>query len=165
MAEVYFGAPVVHARGPVVGPRTVRQAFRKRIEAFVGARRALGRLGLMLGFQSGRGAAGREGLEPTSAWLDYVKGQALAAREVAGETGLATIWSWGWGTFGPQSADADKAAAACVYLWARDPTLCDPLTRLPVDAFDPSLRRVRSCWSPTRSARPPTAASRRTTSR
>ncbi len=93
----------------------------------------------MLGFQSGRGAAGREGLEPTSAWLDYVKAQALAAREIAAETGIATIWSWGWGTFGPQSADADKAAAACVYLWARDPKLCDAPTRLPADSFDPSL--------------------------
>jgi hypothetical protein len=138
VAEVYFGAPVVHARGPVVGPRMVRQAFRKRIEAYLELGVPIDRLGLMLGFQSGRGAAGREGLEPTSAWLDYVKGQALAAREVTAETGLATIWSWGWGTFGPQSADADKAAAACVYLWARDPTLCDPLTRLPLDAFDPS---------------------------
>ena len=117
----------------------MRQAFRRRLLAFTELGVPVDRLGLMLGFQSGRGAAGREGLEPTSAWLDYVKVQALAAREIAAETGIATIWSWGWGTFGPQSADADKAAAACVYLWARDPQLCDAPTRLPADSFDPSL--------------------------
>src|SRR5207248_479015 len=36
-----------------------------------------------------------------------------------------SIWSWGWGTFGPESVDPDKAAAACVWLWARDQALCD----------------------------------------
>jgi hypothetical protein len=139
VAEVYFGAPVIHDQGPVVGPRTVRQAFRRRLLQFTELGVPADRLGLMLGFQSGRGAAGREGLEPTSAWLDYVKVQALAAREIAAETGIASIWSWGWGTFGPQSADADKPAAACVYLWARDPALCNVATRLPADSFDPSL--------------------------
>jgi hypothetical protein len=54
-----------------------------------------------------------------------VKWEAVGAREVAQEAGLSSIWSWGWGTFGPDSADPDKAAAACVYLWARDDTLCD----------------------------------------
>jgi hypothetical protein len=138
-AEVYFAAPVIHGRGPVVGPRTVRQAFRKRIRAYTDLGIPPDRLGLMLGFQSGRGAAGREGLEPTTAWLDYVKMQALAARAIAAETGIGSIWSWGWGTFGPQSADDDKAAAACVYLWARDPSLCDAAARLPPGSFDPSL--------------------------
>ena len=32
---------------------------------------------------------------------------------------------WGWGTFGPASVDPDKPAAACVYLWTRDRSLCD----------------------------------------
>jgi hypothetical protein len=35
------------------------------------------------------------------------------------------VWSWGWGTFDSAGADPDKPKAACVYLWTRDPTLCD----------------------------------------
>ena len=53
----------------------------------------------MLGFQSGIGYAGREGLQPTDSWLEIVKLEALAARQVAGELGVASVWSWGWGTF------------------------------------------------------------------
>src|SRR5205823_10719893 len=51
--------------------------------------------------------------------------EALAAAEIARELRLATVWSWGWGTFAPADRDADKPAAACVYLWARDASLCD----------------------------------------
>ena len=40
--------------------------------------------------------AGRAGLQPAQAWFDVVKWQALAARQVAPETGFSTIWSWGW---------------------------------------------------------------------
>ena len=80
----------------------------------------------MLGFQSAAGQDGREGLQPTASWLEMVKLQQLAAKTVAGDTGIATIWSWGWGTFSNLgSADPDKQAAACVYLWTRDPTLCN----------------------------------------
>ena len=64
----------------------------------------------MLGFQVSVGAFGREGLQPTVSWLEVVKLQALAAREVASEFSLATAWSWGWGTFGPEGTDADKPA-------------------------------------------------------
>jgi hypothetical protein len=35
------------------------------------------------------------------------------------------VWSWGWGTFNVAGADPDKQAAACVYLWTRDPNLCN----------------------------------------
>ena len=74
----------------------------------------------------GAGQDGREGLQPTASWLEMVKLQQLAAKTVAGDTGIATIWSWGWGTFNNLgSADPDKQAAACVYLWTRDPTLCN----------------------------------------
>ena len=45
--------------------------------------------------------------------------------QVAQDEGVSTIWSWGWANFGPQSVDPDKPAAACVYLWSRDQTLCD----------------------------------------
>jgi hypothetical protein len=84
-------------------------------------------MGMALGFHSGggQGAGGRQGLQPREAWLRVVKWEALAARQVAADTGLGSIWSWGWGTFGPASVDADKPAAACVYLWTRDQQLCD----------------------------------------
>ena len=43
--------------------------------------------------------------------------------------GLGTIWSWGWQT-NPKvgEVDPDKPMAACYYLQARDPSLCDPAT-------------------------------------
>src|SRR5262249_7512754 len=53
-------------------------------------------------------------------------------------THLGSVWSWGWATFGAASADPDKPAAACVYLWARDQSLCDgPATAGP--SFNTSL--------------------------
>ncbi len=41
------------------------------------------------------------------------------------EIPFATIWSWGWGEWSASDRDPDKPAAACVYLWTRDPPLCD----------------------------------------
>ena len=35
------------------------------------------------------------------------------------------VWSWGWPSFSVAGNDPDKPAAACVYLWTRDPKLCD----------------------------------------
>src|SRR5581483_8281601 len=107
---------------------------------FTGAGVPAARLGLALGFHSGggQGAGGRQGLQPREAWLRVVKWEALAARQVAADTGVGSVWSWGWGTFGPASADPDKPAAACVYLWARDRSLCDgPAAAGP--AFNASL--------------------------
>jgi hypothetical protein len=78
----------------------------------------------MLGFQTTRGAGGREGAS-RRAWLEVTKLQALAARQVASETRLRSIWSWGWGVWTKAQDDPDKPAAACVYLWARNPTLCN----------------------------------------
>lgn len=98
------------------------------------------RLGFVLGFHSAPtpGIGGRQGLQPSEEWLRYVKWNVLAAREVARDYGLFTVISWGWGTFGPESVDADKAAAACVYLWTRNSALCDgPAVAGP--AFKPSL--------------------------
>jgi hypothetical protein len=51
--------------------------------------------------------------------------QALAARQVSGELKLRSVWSWGWGVWSVGETDEDKPAAACVYLWARNPKLCD----------------------------------------
>jgi hypothetical protein len=96
------------------------------------------RIGFMLGFQVAIGAAGREGLQPREEWFRVVKWHALAGRQVSRDHGTPTIWSWGWGNFGPQSIDPDKPAAACVYLWTRNPSFCNgPAVAGP--AFNPSL--------------------------
>jgi hypothetical protein len=92
----------------------------------------------MLGFQSA-GLYGRAGLQPLAAWLEFVKLNALAARQVAEDTGVGSVWSWGWGTFSAAGADADKPSAACAYLWARDQSLCD-VSALNVPDFDPDLQ-------------------------
>ena len=136
--EDYPQAPAVYSAGPLVGSRDVRVAFRTALQSFLGIGVPAGKLGLMLGFQSGIGYAGREGLQPTDSWLEVVKLEALAAKEVAGELGIATVWSWGWGTFDASGADADKAVAACTYLWARDPVLCNLLEQVD-DGFDGSI--------------------------
>jgi hypothetical protein len=125
--EAYYDATNITRLGPLVGNRRMRLGMR----SFVSTVTALGvppaRVGFMLGFHSAQtpGIGGRQGLQPREAWLRVVKWEALAARQVAADTGAGSIWSWGWGTFGPDSVDPDKAAAACVWLWARDSSLCD----------------------------------------
>ena len=42
------------------------------------------------------------GLKPAQAWLEVVKWQALAARQVAQELHFSTIWSWGWTSYDGQ---------------------------------------------------------------
>jgi hypothetical protein len=126
--QLYFNAQYIYNRGPVVGSRLRRIAMRQGLSALTAIGIPADRIGLMLGFQSGAGKGGREGLQPGLAWFEVIKREALAARHVASELGISTIWSWGWGTFlhfAPQGADPDKPAAACVYLWTRDPSLCD----------------------------------------
>ena len=126
--EAYYNAQNIHRLGRIVGPRRVRLGMRSVVRLFSSVGVPKSRIGLMLGFQVAPGKAGREGLQPSQAWYRFVKWNALAARQIAQEEKLATIWSWGWGNLGPQAADPDKPAAACVYLWARDPALCDGLT-------------------------------------
>ena len=82
------------------------------------------RVALELQFQSAPGTGGREGLQPRNKWLEIVKLQALAARQVTKELKTHSIWSWGWATFSTAGIDRDKGEAVCVYLWVRDPTLC-----------------------------------------
>ncbi len=122
--EVYFPAPTVWKNGPILGPRLVRSAFRTALDDYTALGIPTSKLGLMLGFQTQPGKGGREGLGREQ-WYQTVKWQALAARQVAEETRAATIWSWGWGNYGVNGLDPDKLGAACVYLWARSPELCD----------------------------------------
>jgi hypothetical protein len=58
-------------------------------------------------------------------WFGVVKRETLAARQVASELSLASVWSWGWATFPGRRTDPATRRAACVYLWTRDRRLCD----------------------------------------
>jgi len=123
--EVYFNAPAVSRQGVILGSRRMRTTLRAAIAAYTAIGIPVSKLGFMLGFQSGPGAGGREGLQPSSAWFEFAKLYTLAAKRVAAEFGIATVWSWGWGTFNVSGVDPDKQATACVYLWTREPSLCD----------------------------------------
>jgi hypothetical protein len=136
--EVYFNAPSVMRKGVILGSRQMRQTMRAALGAYTAIGIPVAKLGFVLGFQSGPGAGGREGLQPSSEWFEFAKLYALAAKRVAAEFNVATAWSWGWGTFNVAGADADKQATACVYLWVRDSSYCNG----PVAAgqgFDASL--------------------------
>ena len=122
--EFFPSAPEVVSAGPVAGSRILRSQMRQAVAAFTSMGVPASRLGLILEFESG--STGRDGIKAAADWFDYVKLDALAARQVAGELGLPTVWSWGWATYADKSPfDADKQAAACVYLWTRNPNLCD----------------------------------------
>jgi hypothetical protein len=126
--QVYFTSPGpkgLFALGPARASRAMRQGMRGLISRFSTIGIPAGRVALELQFQSAPGQGGRNGLQPKSAWLEIVKLEALAAKQVAAETKIQGVWSWGWPSFSVAGADADKPAAACVYFWARDTRLCD----------------------------------------
>src|SRR5205085_9614139 len=126
--QVYFTSPGpkgLYALGPARASRAMRQGMRGLISRFSQIGIPASRVALELQFQSAPGTGGRQGLEPRAAWLEFVKLQALAAKQVAAETKIQGVWSWGWPSFSAAGNDPDKGAAACVYLWSRDPKLCD----------------------------------------
>ena len=123
--EKYFAAPGVHRAGPELGSRRMRTAMRRSASSLFSMNIPPSKVGFMLAFQTGSGIGGREGLKPASAWFEVAKLQALAAQQVSKELGTAHVWSWGWGIFNAAGNDPDKPGAACVWLWARDPKLCD----------------------------------------
>jgi hypothetical protein len=123
--EVYFPAPKIYKQGPIQGSRSLRQMFRAGAEDFISMGIPPSKLGIMLGFHTTPGSGGRERLQPASKWFEVTKLQTLAAKEVGRDLGLATVWSWGWATWTAAESDPDKPANACVYLWARDPKLCN----------------------------------------
>jgi hypothetical protein len=136
--ELHFNAPAVSLRGVLLGSRQRRIAMRRAVATFTDLGIPPERIGLNIAFQSGAGKGGREGLRPREEWLAVVKRETLAVRQVASELPISSIWSWGWGTFGPGSEDPDKVLAACVYLWVRNPAWCNaPFVAGP--AFDSSL--------------------------
>ncbi len=123
--ENYPNANVVWRQGPIDGSRQLRARYRRRASGLLAVGVPPSRIGLMIGFQTGLGSGGREGLKPRSRWFEVAKLQAYAAREVARELKLAHVWSWGWAMRDERSNDPDKTFAACVWLWARDESLCD----------------------------------------
>ena len=122
--ESYFAAPRVAKMGPFAGSRFLRDMFRRRVASFTDAGIPSSKLGIMLGFHTTPGLGGRD-RAPLGQWLEVTKLQTLAAKQVAKEVALRSVWSWGWGVWSVAEADPDKPKAACVYLWARNPAFCN----------------------------------------
>ena len=135
--EVYIPAPWLHSLGPGRASVFFRFELRRAIRNFTTIGIPSSRLAVALGFQQGVG--GRMGLARVP-WLGLVKRETLAARQVVRELGVGTVWTWGWATFPGRRFVPASRQAACVYLWARNPSLCDgPATA--GRGFDRSLRQ------------------------
>jgi hypothetical protein len=137
--ENYWNANVISRAGPVEGSRMLRVDFRRSAATLLAIGVPGSRLGLMLGFHTTPGTGGREGLRPREKWFEVGKLQTLAARQVARELRLAHVWSWGWTMRTEAGKDPDKTLAACVWLWARDESLCDA-PALAGPKFDADIR-------------------------
>jgi hypothetical protein len=120
--EVYIPAPVLEGFGSSGATIYLRFQLRRAIRNFTTIGIPSDRIGLALAFQAGR--SGRGGLS-ASRWFGVVKRETLAARQVASELALDSVWSWGWARFAGMPKAPAQEAAACVYLWARDPSLCN----------------------------------------
>jgi hypothetical protein len=128
--ENYANANLIWRDGPVDGSRRLRVRHRQAVARLLAIGIPASRIGIMIGFQTGPGTGGREGLRPRSRWFSVAKWHALAVKQVANELGVAHVWSWGWAQRDARSNDPDKTYAACVWLWARASGLCDAPTAL-----------------------------------
>jgi hypothetical protein len=136
--EDYVPATLTWKNGPVLGNRTLRDSYRQAVEDLTSIGIAPNRVGLMISFATTKGFGGRSGLQPADAWYQVVKWQALAAQQVAAETGIASVWSWGWGQWNVAEQDPAKPYALCAWLWTRSPTLCNAPKAIG-ETFDTSL--------------------------
>ena len=132
--EVYISAPTLKGLGSSGSTIYLRFQLRRAVRNFTTIGIPSSRVGLALGFHEGRG--GRAGLSAAD-WYDVVKREGLAVRQVASELALDSVWSWGWATFRGARMDPATVDAACVYLWSRDPALCDA-TAAAGKRFNPS---------------------------
>jgi hypothetical protein len=123
--EIYVPAPSTWKLGPQLGNRTLRMDYRQAVADFTSIGIPANKVGIMISFATTTGFGGRNNLEPASAWYQVAKWQSLAAQQVAAETGIASVWSWGWGEWNAAEQDPDKPYAMCAWLWARSPALCD----------------------------------------
>jgi hypothetical protein len=96
--EVYVPGRTVQALGPSATTVYLRFLLRRAVRNFTTIGVPSNRVGLALGFQSGR--SGRNGLS-RERWFGVVKREALAARQVAGELAVDSVWSWGGGRPSP----------------------------------------------------------------
>lgn len=136
--EIYVPASATSKLGPILGNRDLRNSYRNAVTNLTSIGIAPNRVGLMVSFATTVGFGGRNGLSPSSAWFQVAKWQSLALQQVAAETGIASVWSWGWGRWSAGEQDPEKGHAACVWMWARSPTYCDAPAQLG-PAFDASL--------------------------
>jgi hypothetical protein len=123
--EVYVPATQLWKSGPIVANRTLRGRYRDAVTQLTDIGVPPQRIGLIVTMATTVGFGGRNGLQPASAWYDVVKWQVLSLRQVAVETHISSLWSWGWGEWSAAEQDPDKVGAACVWLWARYPSFCD----------------------------------------
>ena len=107
--EEYIPATSVWKLGPVLGNRLLRARYRAGVAQFTAIGIPASRLGIMVSVLSQKGGGGRNGLEPASAWYQVVKWYALSAKEVAGELGLGSVFSWGWQQWNPHRGRSDEA--------------------------------------------------------
>src|SRR5262249_27010182 len=136
--EDYLPATTIWRLGPILGNRFLRQSYRQAVTDFTSIGIPANRVGIMLSFLSAKGVGGRNGLQPASAWYQVVKWEALAAKEVAAELRLGSVFSWGWQMWNSKEIDPAKPKAACVWLWARTNRLCNA-PRFLGPSFDRSL--------------------------
>jgi hypothetical protein len=136
--EVFIPARALGVAGPIIASRSLREQARADIARLRQVGVPALRLGLMGEFESAAGEGGRSGLAPPQAWFELVKLEALAFADVGREQAIGSIWSWGWGVFSAAERDPAKPAAACVWLWARDPGLCGGIAAAGA-GFDGSL--------------------------
>jgi hypothetical protein len=136
--EDYIPAPAVWHLGPVVGNRFLRERYRQAIADFTSIGIPPNRLGLMISVLTAKMGGGRAELQPDSAWYQVVKWYSLSLKEVARETGLGSVFSWGWQQWNPVEVDPTKTKAACVWLWTRQHGLCNA-PRMLGPGFDTSL--------------------------
>jgi hypothetical protein len=137
--EVYVPATATWKQGPTLGNRMLREHYRDAVSNLTQIGIPPNKVGIMISMATTKGFGGRNGLEPVGAWYQVIKWQVLAAQEVAAETGIASVWSWGWGRWSVGEQDPDKGHAACVWLWARSASLCDAPRQLGPQ-FETSLR-------------------------
>jgi hypothetical protein len=129
LRQVYFTEPNaagLYELGPTAASFSMRQSLRSLVNHLTQIGIPSSRVALEMQLTTSPGLGQRAGLQPTQAWLEIVKLEALAAKFVATQFKLEGVWSWGWANFNPSvTQDPDTAAAACVWLWARDQSLCD----------------------------------------
>ncbi|HWX09210.1 MAG TPA: hypothetical protein VNY33_04470, partial [Gaiellaceae bacterium] len=123
--EDYIPASITWKNGPVLGNRNLRNSYRQAVADLTSIGIPPNRVGLMISFAATKGFGGRSGLQPDEAWYEVAKWQQLAAQQVAAETGIASVWSWGWGLFNAVEQDPAKPYALCAWLWSRSPALCN----------------------------------------